>query len=413
MEKIKTLICIIGAGPSGATCSIFLSKMGIAHVIVDAAVFPRDKICGDGIDLNAVRILNHIDPDLVETELAADNINFSASQGIRFISPNGRQFDILRPLQTEGNRYDDKPIYYVSKRIYFDALLVSKIDPKTADLRLSTRIDQIRRNGNLWNLEGSSAAGKIEIEAGFLIGADGDHSVVLRHLGMRKIDRVNYGSAVRQYWNGVEGLHKDNLLEVYFPKKLPLSYFWIFPLPNGKANVGYGMISKVAIKKNINIRKTFEGLIKTDPLLAARFKNAEPEDSIKGWGAPMSGNKRPAHGDGWLLLGDAASMICPTSGEGIGSGMITGFIAAKFIQRAVHENDFSQKMFTHYSREIHKRMRAEEKIFRFISFIPGWLFLRGVNLVLTNRFFKNWLSKKGMRSWVITAYDKELEVNLN
>ena len=51
MEKIKTLICIIGAGPSGATCSIFLSKMGIAHVIVDAAVFPRDKICGDGIDL--------------------------------------------------------------------------------------------------------------------------------------------------------------------------------------------------------------------------------------------------------------------------------------------------------------------------------------------------------------------------
>ncbi len=61
----STKICIVGAGTAGATTSIFLAKMGIPHMIVDAAIFPRDKICGDGLDLNVVRVLNHIDPDLV------------------------------------------------------------------------------------------------------------------------------------------------------------------------------------------------------------------------------------------------------------------------------------------------------------------------------------------------------------
>jgi len=51
---IKTAICIIGAGPAGAITSLFLSKMKIPHVIIDAAEFPRDKVCGDGLDLKVV-----------------------------------------------------------------------------------------------------------------------------------------------------------------------------------------------------------------------------------------------------------------------------------------------------------------------------------------------------------------------
>ena len=75
-QKIKTPICIIGAGPAGASTSIFLCKMNIEHVIVDAAVFPRDKICGDGIDLNAIRVLNHIDTAIVDKELMAGKHGF-------------------------------------------------------------------------------------------------------------------------------------------------------------------------------------------------------------------------------------------------------------------------------------------------------------------------------------------------
>ena len=408
-EKIKTTICIIGAGPAGATTSIFLCKMGIAHVIVDAAVFPRDKICGDGLDLNAIRVLNHIDPAIIENELPV-NKNFTASKGFRFILQNGRQVDIMRKANVNADEM--QPMFFVSKRIDFDNLLVNKIDRSIADVRLGTRVETITKEGDLWKLEGKSPLGKIEIETRFLIGADGDHSLVLKHLGDRKIDRNNYAGAVRQYWQGVEGFHQDNLLEVYFPKSLPLSYFWMFPLPGGKANVGYGMASNYIAKHNINVRKAFEELIKSDPVLIKRFTNAHPLETVKGWGIPMSGSKRKVHGDGWLLLGDAASMVCPTSGEGIGSGMISGYVAAKFLQRAMQQNDFGGHMFTHFYREIHKRLNTEEKVYRFVNFIPPRVFSIGINLVLSTWFFKYWLSNKAMHNWVNTAYNKELEVKL-
>jgi geranylgeranyl reductase family protein len=410
-EKIKTTICIVGAGPAGATTSIFLCKMGIAHVIVDAAVFPRDKICGDGLDLNAIRVLNHIDRSIVEKDMMGDKANFSASEGFRFILPGGRNVDITR--KQKGKPFENKPMFFVSKRSNFDNLLVGKINPAIANLLLATRIEKICRKENGWILEGKNATGNIEIETDFLIGADGDHSVVLKHLGQRTIDRNHYVGAVRQYWKGLEGLHQHNLLEVHFPPKLPLSYFWIFPLPNGKANVGYGMTSNYISKKNINVRKELENFIKSDPILADRFKNAEPEETVKGWGLPLSGSSRKVNGDGWLLVGDAAALVCPTSGEGIGMGMISGYVAAKFLQRAAQQNNFSEKMFTQYHREIHKRLKTEEKFFRFFNFIPAWLFSFGINMVLSISFFKYWLTSRVMHKWVDTAYNKEIEVNLN
>jgi len=409
-QKIKTTLCIIGAGPAGATASIFLCKMGIKHMIIDAAVFPRDKVCGDGLDLNSIRVLNHIDPTIIEKELSVNKKHFTASQGFRFILPGGRKVDIMRDQKKDD--HVNKPVFFVSKRADFDNLLVSRIDRNIADVRLSTRIENITREAKTWKLEGEGPDGKIEIETDFLIGADGDHSVVLKYLGERSIDRNNYAGAVRQYWSGVQGMHPGNLLEVYFPKSLPLSYFWIFPLPGGKANVGYGMASNYIAKHNINVRKAFEELIKNDPVLTPRFKNAQPQETVKGWGIPMSGNDRKAYGDGWLLLGDAASLVCPTSGEGIGSGMISAYVASKFLKRAIDQNDFSEKMFSNYNREIHKRLRTEEKVYRFVNSIPPKVFSLGINTILSTWLFKYWLSNKAMKKWVDTAYNKEIDVKL-
>ena len=85
--NIKTKVCIIGAGPAGTSTSIFLSRMGIEHVMVDAAVFPRDKICGDGLDIKTVRMLNHIDPDIIPNEILK-NPEFTPSWGFRLLLDN-------------------------------------------------------------------------------------------------------------------------------------------------------------------------------------------------------------------------------------------------------------------------------------------------------------------------------------
>ncbi len=411
VEKITTNICIAGAGPAGATTSLMLAKMGIRHTIVDAANFPRDKICGDGIDLNSIRVLNHIDPSIAN-ELT-EHTGFTASEGMRVILPGGRQIDLMRRKNGTVKPFIDKPIFYISKRSTFDNLLVEKIDRNYADVHFGTRIEKIEKEGEIWKLYCIRQNQKMEIEANFLVGADGDHSVVVRYLGDRKIDRNNYAAAVRQYWKGVEGIHSANLIEIYFPKSLPLSYFWIFPLPEGEANVGFGMASSHVAKKKINVSKEFTNLIKTDAYLADRFKNAQPQETVKGWGIPLSGVGRKAHGDGWLLVGDAASIVCPTSGEGIGSGMLSGYTAAQFIQRAVKQNNFSEKMFTTYDREIHKRLRVEEKLYRFVNYIPAFAFTAGINLVLANRFFQKWISDKEMHRWVMTAYETPIRVNMD
>ncbi len=409
-EKIKTRICIIGAGPSGATASIFLGKMGIPHLIVDAADFPRDKVCGDGLDLNTIRVLNHIDPSIVQHELANKEL-FTASAGVRFILPNGKQVEVKRDFTGNKNERAQYPIFFVSRRSNFDNLLVSKINRQFADLRLRTRITDISRAGKIWNLTGKNGDGVVEIETEFLIGADGDHSVLLGYLGERKIDRDNYAGALRQYWGGISGIHTENLIEVYFPASLPFSYFWIFPLPEGEANVGFGMASNHISKLNINLRKVFEELIKTDPFLRERFKNGRPLESVKGWGVPMAGNNRNAYGDGWLLLGDAASIVSPTSGEGIGFGMMSAYIAAKFIERGIQANDLSEAMFVNYNREIHKRLKRDEKLYRLINYLPGGAFSFLIKTILSNRYLQKRLIHKEMHKWVETAYTKEITVS--
>src|SRR5690349_21769188 len=111
IEKITTKICIVGAGPAGVTTSITLSNKGIAHTIVDASEFPRDKICGDAIDLNVVRVLNTITPDFITNELANTNI-FSPAAGLRFISPNGKRFDMVEAPAKKGTA--TKPLFYIS-----------------------------------------------------------------------------------------------------------------------------------------------------------------------------------------------------------------------------------------------------------------------------------------------------------
>jgi len=409
-EIIKTNICIVGAGPAGATTSIMLAKMGKPHVIVDATDFPRDKICGDCLDLKVVRVLNEIDPLIVTNELTQQQY-FAASAGMRFILPNGKHVELI-PGQNSANETVAKPIFYVSKRINFDNLLVEKIDKNFADARFATRVEKIVREGDRWRLYATNKSKQIEIETPVIVGADGDHSVVLKHVLEKKIDRNNYAAAIRQYWKGVEGMHKENLIEIYFPASLPFSYFWIFPLPNGEANVGYGMASYYAARKNINIRKAFAELIENDAYISTRFKNAQSLETAKGWGIPMAGSKRRAYGNGWLLVGDAASIVSPTSGEGIGTGMFSGFIAAHFLQRAVQQNKYDEKMFTAYQHEIHKRLKQEELLYRFANAMPASIFSVGINTLLSNRFIQKWCTEKEMKRWIHTAYNEPLQVNI-
>ena len=408
MVTIKTDVCIAGAGPAGATTSLFLSKMKIPHVIIDAATFPRDKVCGDALDLKAIRILNYLEPGLVEREILT-NENFTQSKGVVInISQNKQARLIYTPKKDEP----DFPYFIISKRKYFDNFLVSKIDPAYATFLQATKVEKIISEGNKKIILAKNNSGEIEIQTKLIVGADGEHSVVLKSLGERQVSRENYAGGLRQYWKGISNISQDNSIELYLPKSLPLAYLWIFPLPNGEANVGCGLLSNLIAERAINLKELLHDIITKDPVMKDRFKNAEPLEKPVGWGLPLASLQRKASGDGWLLTGDAASLICPTTGEGIGPAMKSGYIAAHFIQQAVQTNNFSDT-FKNYDREIYKDLHADIKIFKQIKKLSPLLYNFFINVVSPGALCRYYF-KKNLVKWIRTAYQSDpVKVNID
>ena len=95
-----------------------------------------------------------------------------------------------------------------------------------------------------------------------------------------------------------------------------------------------------------------------------RFRDAKPLETAKGYGLPLGSKKRKISGDRFLLLGDAASLIDPFTGEGIGNAIRSGRVAANHIIGAFRVNDFSASFNTAYDKEIYTRMWPELKVSR-------------------------------------------------
>lgn len=399
-------VCIVGAGPAGATTSLFLSKMGISHLILEKDSFPRDKICGDALDLKVMRVLNQLDPNSAY-ELLSQTAEFSPSWGMSLIAPNGKRKDLEYTPQSDGINF---PIFCVAKRADFDHFLAKKIPSPYANFQENAEVKNLeRRDGGMFitYVKGGETN---TVFSKLVVGADGDHSVVLRKLDERKIDRRHYVAALRQYWTGIEGIHPRGLLEIYFPKSLPMSYFWIFPLPNGEANVGYGMASFMISRKKINLKEQLNYLLTQDPVLAPRFKNAVPLEKPQGWGLPLASKRRQNYGDNYLLVGDAGSLICPTTGEGIGTGMMSGYIAAHYIQKAIEKQDFSAKTFRTFHRESHRRLEGDILNYQILlRTFPEYWQVPVVNLLLN--FSSSML--KSMPSWLETAFKKDIDIQFD
>ncbi len=143
------------------------------------------------------------------------------------------------------------------------------------------------------------------------------------------------------------------------------------------------MPSEIIIKNNIDLKKVMTDLIANDPVLNKRFKDAIPLETMKGYGLPLASLQRKVYGDAWLLTGDAASLVCPTTGEGIGPAMLSGYIAAHFIERAIQQNDFSADIFRHYDREVYKRLKDDIKVYQLLQNLSPKLYSFFLNYIMS------------------------------
>jgi len=368
---MKSDICIVGAGPGGASAALYLAKNNIPVTLVDKQSFPRDKICGDALGPKVTGTLARIDYGLLE-----DFKKFSEKQlvkGFQFISPDYRVLTV--PFVNE--QYKDRG--YTSSRIQFDNFLVDAVrhESKITFIEGVKLTEYKRVNGHL-NLHNKS--GKTSIDCKLVIIADGAQSVFARSIGKMKMERRYYAAGLRAYYKNISPGSSEDFLEFYYLNELLPGYLWIFPLGNGRFNVGLGLFGSVASKKGKSLKEILLQSIEQIPILKKRFENAELIAAIKGFGLPLGSKKRKISGDNYLLVGDAGSLIDPFTGEGIGNAMISGLIAAQVAETALNKDDFSSFYLQRYDRAVYQRLWKELKTSRQLQLLSSypWLF----NLVI-------------------------------
>lgn len=313
---------VVGAGPSGSACAALLARKGAKVLLMDKSRFPRDKVCGDAIGGKALGVLSEL--GLVD---GLRKMGFARSSGIVFSSPGGAEVEI--PLSDAGEMARG----FVCKRQEFDSLLFS-LAKKECETREETEVvDLAFENGRVVGVKAKGKKGmECEIRAKVVVGADGANSVVARKAGLFRLGQKHSCSAVRAYYDGVGGLRGN--VEVHFLPECMPGYFWIFPLSKTEANVGVGMLVSDIVKNRVNLERAL-GKCMENPRFRGRFGSARMKGKIGGWTLPLASAKRRCAGNGLVLIGDAASLIDPFSGEGVGNGMKSGKIAADVLGAAL------------------------------------------------------------------------------
>ena len=354
---IKTKVCIVGAGPGGAATALKLSYLGIESVLIDKAVFPRDKICGDAISGKVTTLMKRLDPEMLKR---FNELPFHTDVwGIDFVVPNGKALSI--PFQPTYIRDKKNAPGYVCKRMDFDHFLIEEVK-KRDNIQFfdNTSIDHFERSERGWKV--SSKDRTFEVDAKILVDASGAHSSFSRKIAGLEKDNAHHAGAVRAYFKNVKELRKDNFIELHFLEEINPGYFWIFPLPDGNANVGLGLRSDYIKKKGVNLRKTFFDIVENYPQFKDRFIDAEMVGKLEGYGLPLGSKKRIISGDNYMIIGDAGHLIDPLTGEGIGHAFYSGFIAAEQAQVCLEKEQYDAAFMQAYDVRVARVLGSEMKL---------------------------------------------------
>jgi geranylgeranyl reductase family protein len=331
---------VVGAGPAGVAAAIALRRAGREVVVIDKATFPRDKCCGDGLTTLALRELEHLgfEPATVPSFTTVDTVVLR--------SPSGRSVDV--PLPRGQGLYAA-----VTPRVELDAALVDLATASGVKVHQGHGVAAVTGASD----DGTSITVDVDgigpITAGHVVAADGMWSPTRKHLGLHEDGYLGEWHAIRQYVSGVTGPARDRLI-VWFDADFLPGYAWSFPLPDGRANVGFGILRRAG-RPTKEMKAVWAAFFDRPHVAEALGPDATPENRHLAWPIPARVDKaRLAHGR-VLFVGDAAGATDVMTGEGIGQALLTGRLAAEAI---VAGRDVAAQ----YTREVRRELVADHRM---------------------------------------------------
>lgn len=330
MKRNRPTVAIVGAGPAGSAAAFVTASHGLRTILIDRARHPREKVCGEGCTPRAVRNLERMGLDLTLQGVSVTHTHL--------ISPGGIELFTQLPPGIHGGQA------LVIPRTILDERLTQRAVRAGADLRQDLRVDQVTVSSSCARLhlhDGST------LDADVVIGCDGTPSVVRRSLGGEPFRQAQTASAVRAIYEDVVWDRERALVLVWDKAVLP-AYGWIFPLPEGRANVGIGMRMDQLQAKEANLRRILETFLQL-PRIRSLLAKARPVGRVKGHPLPMTCSPTDFVFDRGLLAGDAAGFVNPLTGEGIEYALESGELAGRVVVQAAQLGNFDRRSLMLYS----------------------------------------------------------------
>jgi geranylgeranyl reductase family protein len=346
-------VLVIGGGPGGSSCAYWLADAGWDVAVVEKKRFPREKTCGDGLTPRAVR------------QLADMGLEGALAGAHRFTGL--RAYGFGQSLDLEWPSHPVFPSYgYTITRHDLDGLVAERAAKAGATIWQGTEaVEPLLVDGKdvkvgpadagtppagpasaagdslpycLGAIVKDKATGETrEVRAQYVIVADGSNSRFGRALGTARQKDYPLGMALRGYYRSPR--HDDPLIESHLDIRdadgnVVPGYGWIFPLGDGRVNVGVGLLSTDNRWKGVNTTKLMETFVEWAP----KSWDLSPETACgppTGGKLPMGMAVGPHTGPNVVVIGDAGGSINPFNGEGIAYGYETGRLAAAFVGEAL------------------------------------------------------------------------------
>jgi geranylgeranyl reductase family protein len=352
-------VVIIGAGPAGAISAQRLSSSGVKVILIDQAVFPRDKTCGDLVTREGLEVLER-------SGLTTWSQQFHIVKKMRFTSPNNQLLEV--PVNRE-----DKTVARIIPRRQLDNKLVENAVSSGTLLKEGVRVQQIDTTQP--KLRVSLESGLVEAE--LLILADGSHAPITRKLGLAQPGKDLL--AIQQYLAG--DIEPQGPIEFHFQSNIIPGYTWMFPMGDGLINIGAGTYTHRVTARQVDLKFVLESFKNNHPVQKTRLANTEAVRGMRSHPLRTDLGSTRTHAARILVTGDAAGLVSPFTGEGIASAMRSGELAAQTALSAFKIGDLSQSSLQPYTRSLHSRYGSDKRIARLLRSVLK-------HPVLLNRVFK-------------------------
>ncbi|MEM3412078.1 MAG: NAD(P)/FAD-dependent oxidoreductase [archaeon] len=317
-------VIVVGAGPGGSVAARECAKRGLKTLVIEK----RQEIgapvrCGEGLGEVWMKKANlSYDPSWCRAEM----------HGAVVYGP--KKAKMIIPTANKG---------YVIDRKVFEKVLAQQAIFAGAKYAVKSRVYDVIKDGEfVKGVKVENGEGRFEVEGKIIVAADGVDSQTAKYAGINTVNMITEVDSGFEYeMAGINIDHEDKIHIFVGNSIAPRGYIWVFPKGHGVANVGIGILG--------NSKKSAKSYL--DEFIESRpdiFENSGIYE-MKGGCVPVGEPLKKPYGNGIVIIGDAAHMVNPIHGGGMGTSMEAAMIAAPIIEKAIKNGDVSEKVLKEFS----------------------------------------------------------------